>query len=110
LINANGNSFVGYLGDSTYITLGTTLVYTTECVNALVNNTDLPAIILVDWASMGLMALKPLTNLERTYFVFDNKNNHIYTFTNIRYSDRIINGTGWICTWAASGAAPTTFT
>lgn len=109
LVNATGNNFAGYLGTGTYLTTGITLVYTTEFINALVNNTELPAILFVDWAPLGLPAQKPLRNLERTYFIFDNQNEHIYTFTNIHYHDSMVNGTGWICTWAASGIAPTTF-
>jgi hypothetical protein len=108
LIQMDGNHFAGYL-DGSYLTMGDTLVFTTECINALVDKTDLPVTILVDWALTGLPALQLLKNLERSHTVTNNVGQHLYRFTNVYYSNSIVSGTGWICTWAASGVAPTSF-
>ena len=108
LNQTNGNIFAGNLG-SFYITIGNTLLFTTETIAALINHTALPSSIVVNWAPTGLPAQQLLKNLERSYTVFNADNKAIYTFVNVYYSNNVTSGTGWLCTWAADGVAPVSF-
>jgi hypothetical protein len=115
------NSFPASI-DSSYLTLGQTIVYTKETVDAILNNKALPMNTRVSWAPNGLPSGTLLRRLGRKTITQVSSINPLYRykFQQIQIVNGINTegvsgslsdidgwGCGYICIWSSDGIAPT---
>lgn len=109
------NTFPVFVGPA-MLAPGNIIIYTTDTVDALVLGDTLPAYSRVSWAPDGVSAGTLLKNLGRKAVVLGNNSLATYIFIQVQVvSGPITEGIGgassdylcgWVCSWAASGAAP----
>lgn len=109
------NAFPAIVGPS-LLAVSNVIVYTSEAVTALVNGDALPVASRVSWAPDGMSAGSLFKKLGRKAVVYGPAANMTHVFIQVQ----VVNGPvtegvggdagdylcGWICTWAANGAAP----
>lgn len=100
-----------------YRAIGDVLVYKRESIELFAAGESLPPVNRVSWAPDGVPTGSLLRDLGRSIVVANADGAHVYHFRNVQLISGAVTegvsgspadvdawGTGWICTWADSGA------